>query len=166
MDSVKYKKMNTTEINTKEIKSLRYCIAELEKDNISMEQRIACNKQQILEMSDSIAQLIKVYKQNEFNYSAVIDGKIDGIVIKSITVDGCPNITCNGLHPISIFCENKSKRINIDNSRHFSITELQELGYDAILRIRVDSDWYDELMRDCALAKKFPKKIDRYSYSN
>lgn len=105
----------------------------------------------------------------DYQYQPLIDGKINGVQIKSISVSECKCLKgekCDGLHKIKINDIKDNRMINYWNrDREFSIDELEKLNYVDKLRITVDEDWTDNLMNGCELAKRYWTKIVIHSFS-
>lgn len=151
----------TTEIT--EILEKKVHIDSLIDDNQSMLQRIAFNEAEIQKMIEEICCLEKEKYQDTFTYSPLLDGKIDGTQINSITVHGCKCLTkngqCDAKHNISIYGVNSRKRLNFNNERMFTMKELVELNYIDKLEITVDDAWQSCLVKNCWLARNYPDKI-------
>ena len=100
-----------------------------------------------------------------FNYQPLIDGKINGIQIESITVHGCDCLeVCDGQHNIYIYDKENDARINFNNGKRFSIRELEKLNYIEKLNITVDAHYKCKLKNVCKLLMRYPEKLVVYGY--
>ena len=74
----------------------------------------------------------------DYDYQVLIDGKINGVQIESISVSGCQCLSgkkCDNMHEICIY-DTTGKMVNFWNGkRKFSIDELEKLNYIDKLRI-------------------------------
>ena len=88
----------------------------------------------------------------DYDYQPLIDGKINGVEIKSITVRECECSTgkkCDGMHKIRIN-NIKDNMLNFwSEQRKFSIDELEKLNYIDKLRIPVDEDRDENVRNNC-----------------
>lgn len=110
--------------------------------------------------------LKKQKMEDKFDYQPLINGKINGIFIKTISVHGCQclsnNQKCTGAHNIHIYGIYSKERLNFNNERKFSINELVKLNYINKLEITVDEDWLNDLLNDCKLADCYRDKVVVY----
>ena len=96
----------------------------------------------------------------DYDYQPLVDGKINGAQIKSISVRGCKCLNgekCDGFHEIRIIDTTDDRLLNFwSKNRNFSIEELEKMNYIDKLVITVDEDQSDNLTNNCELAKRYP----------
>ena len=137
------------------------------KENETLLKQLESNTEGIQSIKAKIL-LIEERKNKEiFDYQRLIDDKINGVEIKSISVHGCQclrNIKCDNMHNIHIYDTLSEERINFNNEKKFTIEELEKLNYTDKLKITVSDGSDYKLRNGCALAKYYPKKVVVYCY--
>ena len=150
-----------------EITHLNERINELAEENERLIRKISTNDELIRRAKANVF-LMEERKNNEiFDYQPLINGKINGIQIKSIKIHGCQcleNKKCDAMHNICIYDMTSNERINFNNEKNFSIDELEKLNYMDKLEITADDDWKYDLMNGCRFAKSYPNKVGAYGY--
>lgn len=157
--------MNNSELV--EITYLNKKIDELVKENERLAKQISFNNDLITKAKADILILENRKNIEIFDYLPLINGKINGIAIKSISIHGCQcleNKKCDNMHAIHIYGTNSKERINFNNEKRFTLEELIELNYVDKLEITVDDDWSYQLKNNCELAKCYPTKVVVYTY--
>lgn len=143
-------------------------INDLMKKILKSKKDIALNYELVKIAEQKILHFKKQKRKENFDYQPLINGKINEILIKTISVHGCQyldnNQKCTGTHNIHIYGTTSKKRINFNNERKFSMNELVNLNYINKLEITVNEDCLSELLNNCELAKHYRNKIAVYCF--
>lgn len=141
-------------------------INNLMKKNKKLKNEISLNYELVKTAELKILHLKERKRKDNFDYQPLINGKINGIIIETISVHECQCLNndqkCTGVHNIHIYSTTSKERINFNNGRKFSMGELVNLGYINKLEITVDEDWLSDLLNNCKLAKRYRDKVAVY----
>lgn len=145
------------------------CVAKrLEIDNLNNanqqhQQSILTNINKIAKLKRELNELTEKKSKCTFVYDTMIDNKIGAIDISRIEICSCSALctssVCNGLHQISIYGLAHNDRINFDNSRLFTIRELELLNYVQKIVQKIEDKYTASVYEVCQFAKKYPQSV-------
>lgn len=155
-----------------DIREINEDIRESQKKIENFETLIQQQQENIQKHTNRLLDLQKKKKDCTFEYLPLIDGKIGSHPVSSIYIYGCDCLThgkkkqCDGIHQINILPPLArvfySERLNFNNTRKFSIDELQKLNYLDTIFQTVSDDFSHDIHEYCLFTKQYPNKLRIY----